>query len=128
VVVVADTGPSGPNAEASAEPTKWDEWTLLKVEWDCITRRARARFMEEWDEREDWTNFEARYHVYKAQDQLSVASYHSRQNDADELVKTNIADAVNHMLMAMATLDVDHDECQPITAEEDLPTDRGESL
>jgi hypothetical protein len=102
------------------EPTKFEEWTLLEVEWDCITRRARARFMEEWETREDWKDFEARYHVYKAQDQLSVASYHSRQEDSGELVKTNIADAVNHMLMAMATLGVDHDECHPIQSEDEI--------
>ncbi|ELY69322.1 zinc ribbon domain-containing protein [Natrinema versiforme] len=109
----------------SNEPTKWDEWTLLELEWDCITRRAKARFMEEWEKREDWKNFESRYHVYKAQDQLSVASYHSRQNDSGELTKTNIADAVNHMLMAMATLEVDNEECQPITSEGELLRRRG---
>lgn len=108
------------------EPTKFEEWTLLEVEWDCITRRAFARFMEEWERREDWKNFEAQYHVYKAQDQLSVASYHSRQDESGELVKTNIADAVNHMLMAMATLGVDHDECQPIQSEDELLADGGE--
>jgi hypothetical protein len=111
----------GDELNHSAEPTKWEEWSLLEVEWDCITTRAKARFLEEWEKREDWKNFEARYHVYKAQDQLSVASYHARQDDTDELVKMNIADAVNHMLMAMATLDVDHDECQPITTEAEIP-------
>jgi len=110
------------------EPTKFEEWTLLEVEWDCITRRAKARFMEEWERREDWKDFEARYHVYKAQDQLSVASYHSRQDrdETAELVKTNIADAVNHMLMAMATLGVDHDECQPVQSAEEIVADGGE--
>jgi len=33
------------------EPTKYEEWSLLEVEWDCITRRAKARFMQEWEER-----------------------------------------------------------------------------
>jgi len=105
---------------ADPEPTKYDEWNLLEVQWDCITRRARARFMEEYEKREDWKEHEARYYVYKAQDQLSVASYHARQDETDELVKTNIADAVNHMLMAMATLGVDHDDCQPIQSDEEL--------
>lgn len=95
------------------------EWGALEAEWDCITRRARSRFLEEWDRREHWANFESRYHVYKAQDQLSVASYHARQadrhSDTAELVKVNIADAVNHMLMALATIDIDNDECEPIT-------------
>lgn len=109
----------------SNQPTKHEEWTLLEVELDCITRRAESRFMEEWEKREDWKNFESRYHIYKAQDQLSVASYHSRQDETDELVKTNIADAVNHMLMAMATLDVENGECQPITRE-DLATIGGD--
>lgn len=109
----------------SNDPTKHEEWTLLEVEWDCITRRAKSRFLEEWEVREDWKNFESRYHVYKAQDQLSVASYHSRQEGADELVKTNIADAVNHMLMAMATLDVENGECQPITRDDLETTDGG---
>jgi len=108
--------------DGGTEPTKHDEWTLLETELDCITERAKGRFMEEFDRREDWKNFEARYHVYKAHDQLSVASYHSRQDDVDELVKTNLADAVNHMLMAMATLDIDHDECQPIQTEEGTRT------
>lgn len=103
----------------SDEPTKHEEWSLLEVEWDCITAWARVRFMDQWDKREDWKGHESRWHVYKAQDQLSVASYHARQDDTDELVKTNIAYAVNHMLMAMATLEVDHDGCQPIT-EDDL--------
>jgi len=94
---------------------KWEEWDLLMVELTCIHRRAKQRFSEEWVRREDWTEHEARYHVYKAHDQLSVASYHARQDDTEELVKMNLADCLNHLLMAMATLDVDHDECQPVT-------------
>jgi len=106
------------------EPTKFDEWNVLEVEWDCITRRAKARFMDQWEKREDWKNFESRYHLFKAHDQLSVASYHSRQDESGELVKTNIADAVNHMLMAMATIGVDHQECEPVTSTDEIEVSR----
>ncbi|MEF8782700.1 MAG: hypothetical protein V5A39_06880 [Haloarculaceae archaeon] len=70
----------------------------VEVEWDCITERARARFLDQFDKREDWKQHEARWHLYKAHDQLSVASYHARQDDVEELMKTNIADAVNHYI------------------------------
>jgi adenylate kinase family enzyme len=102
---------------SGAEPTKFEEWSLLMVEHDCILERAKGRFMEEFERREDWKAHESRYHVYKAHDQLSVASYHARQDEdgAEELVKTNLADCLNHVLMAMAAMDVDRDECEPVT-------------
>ena len=99
----------------SDELSKWEEWNLLMVELTCLHRRAEARFDEMWEQREDWKNHEARYHVYKAHDQLSVASYHARQDGTEDLVKTNLADCLNHLLMAMATYGVDHDGCQPVT-------------
>lgn len=114
------------SSETDHQPSKFEEWSLLAVEWDCITERAKARFLDQWDKREDWKSFEARYHIYKAHDQLSVASYHARQDDTEEVVKTNIADAVNHMLMAMATLDVDHDECHPVQDTSEVAVDGGE--
>ena len=115
----AKTGPIRTDG-GQHEPTKWNEWALLMSKLDCLEATAKHRFSEEFEKREDWKEFEARYHVYKAHDQLSVASYHARQDNAEGLVKVNLADALNHMLMAMATVEVDLDECQPITSEEEL--------
>jgi uncharacterized Zn finger protein len=121
----AEANPLRPDG-GELEPTKWDEWNLLLVELDCLRATAKHRFSEEWEDREDWKQFESRYHVYKAHDQLSVASYHSRQDDVAELVKVNLADALNHILMAMATVEVDRDECQPVTSTEELDLTGGD--
>lgn len=112
----------------TAEPRPSDEWAVLSVRLDCLTRTAECRFFEEAESgRSGWHRKEARYHVYKAHDQLSVASYHARQGgeEAGRLLKANLADCLNHLLMAMATVEVDLGECQPVTSIEDLQTSEG---
>lgn len=104
------------------DPDLAAEWALMETELDCLTRRAKARFVDQGEDgRSGWETEEARFHLFKAHDQMSVASYHARQDDdieRDELVLTNLADALNHILMAMSTTDVDLDRCQPLMADD----------
>lgn len=48
-----------------------------------------------------WRNDRAKYHLEKAHGELGMAGYHCRNGNDNQIV-TEIADAVNHLLFAIA--------------------------
>lgn len=80
-----------------------------------LLRRAEQRFREVNPEKGGgWRYEEARYHLYKAHDELSLAAAVSREADSRGLMNHHLADALNHMLMAMDCYDVEglEENCQ----------------
>ena len=63
---------------------------------------------------------ESRFHVYKAIDELAIASYHARRGSEfdRELMIENLHDSINHMAMAVLCFENDRDGCHPAMAEE----------
>jgi hypothetical protein len=92
--------------------TNPDGWVLLEDQLECLKEEAKRRY-EVNTHREPWQDQEARWHIYKATDQLAIASYHYRQ-DSPEAYQVNMADALNHMVMAMVTFTQDPDGCLPV--------------
>lgn len=88
-------------------------WKLLEDQIDCLRRLAEKRYEENSHKGKGWVEREARWHIYKAMDQMAVASYHAR-NGEYELFEVNMADALNHAVMAFYTLDNDYDGCHPV--------------
>jgi len=89
-----------------------DGWPLIDDQIGCLTRLAKRRYAEN-THREPWEQREARWHIYKAQDQLSISSYHYRQGNLTAY-ESNMADALNHMIMAMITFGNDGGGCHPV--------------
>jgi len=89
-----------------------DGWRLVEDQIACLSRLAKRRYAQN-THREPWENREARWHIYKAQDQLSVSSYHYRQGNL-RAYEVNMADALNHMIMAMLTFGNVKDGCHPV--------------
>lgn len=89
-----------------------DGWVLIEDQIECLTRTAKRRYKQN-THREPWENKEARYHIFKASDQLSISSYHYRQENL-EAYQVNMADALNHLIMAMLTFDNDNEGCHPV--------------
>ena len=95
-----------------------DGWQLIEDQISCLSKLARERYQEN-THRRPWENQEARWHIYKTQDQLSVASYHYRQGNLRGY-EVNMADALNHMIMAMLTFgNEDPESCHPVMKSED---------
>jgi len=93
-----------------------DGWTLLYDQLECLTQEAKRRYRAN-THRKPWQDQEARWHIYKATDQLAIASYHYRQQ-SPEAYKINMADALNHMIMAMVTYTQDTTGCTPVISDE----------
>jgi len=91
-----------------------DGWLLIEDQIGCLTSLARRRYAEN-THREPWQEQEARWHIYKAADQLSVSSYHYRQGNL-RAYEVNMADALNHMIMAMLVFGNDGG-CHPVMAD-----------
>ena len=89
-----------------------DGWQLVEDQIGCLSRLAKRRYAEN-THREPWEEQEARWHIYKAQDQLSVSTYHYRQGNL-RAYEVNMADALNHMIMAMLTFGNDKSGCHPV--------------
>lgn len=89
-----------------------DGWVLIEDQIECLTRLAKRRYKQN-THREPWEDQEARWHIYKAVDQLAVSSYHYRQGSL-EAYQVNMADALNHMIMAMLTFENDDGDCHPV--------------
>ena len=88
-------------------------WDLLADEIECLRRLARERYAENADKGTSWMEEEPRWHIYKAIDQMSIASYNYRNGDYEEY-EQNMADALNHMMMALNTLGNDYGGCHPV--------------
>lgn len=97
----------------SAEDPTDDGWVLIEDQIECLACLARERYEENSHKGQSWREDEARWHIYKAIDQLSVASYHYR-NGTLRKYEENMADALNHMIMAMLTFSVDNGGCHPV--------------
>lgn len=87
-------------------------WLLIDDQIECLTRLAKQRYKEN-THRSPWQNDEARWHIYKATDQLAISSYHYRQENI-RAYEVNMADALNHMIMAMITFNNDDEGCHPV--------------
>ena len=93
-------------------------WLLLESEMDCLVKLAEKRYKENSHKDMEWVDKEARWHIYKAIDQLSISSYHYR-NDNLGKYEVNMADAFNHMVMAMLTYtNLGKEKCHPIMGDE----------
>lgn len=92
-------------------------WDLLQDQIECLARLCEKRYEENDDKGLSWMDEEPRWHIYKAVDQLSVANYHYRAGDMEEF-EVNMADALNHMVMAFGTLGNDYDGCHPVMSDE----------
>lgn len=88
-------------------------WGLLDDQLGCLWRLCEERYEENAEKGMTWMDEEPRWHVYKTIDQLSIASYHYRNGDHEEF-EVNMADALNHMVMAICTLGNDYDGCHPV--------------
>lgn len=89
-----------------------DGWILIQDQIECLTRLAKNRYAEN-THRKPWQDREARWHIYKANDQLSIASYHYRQDNL-RAYEVNMAHALNHSIMAMLTFGNDQKGCHPL--------------
>lgn len=97
--------------------TDGELWPLLEDRINCLTSLAETRYTDNEGREPPWYEREPRWHIYKCQDQLSIASYHYRQDNATEY-EINMADALNHMIMAMLCYGNEHDEaCHPVMSE-----------
>lgn len=88
-------------------------WELLEDQLQCLGDLAAVRYEENAEKGMSWADEEARWHIYKAIDQLAVASYHYR-NGAYKLFEKNMADSLNHQIMAILTLGNDYEGCHPV--------------
>ena len=91
-----------------------DGWLLIEDQIECLTRLAERRYAEN-THRSPWQEEEARWHIYKTVDQLAVSSYHYRQGSL-RAYEVNMADALNHMMMAMLTFENGSEGCHPVMA------------
>jgi len=98
----------------SQEPPN-DGWIMIEDTLNCLTNLACQRYAEN-THRKSWEEREARWHIYKTIDQLSIASYHQRQGNL-RAYEVNMADALNHMMMAMLTFSEGQEGCHPYMAE-----------
>jgi len=94
-----------------------DGWPLLESQGKCLLNTAEDRYWANKDKEEEnpWWVQEPRWHIYKAQDQMSIASYHYRKGELG-MFEVNMADAFNHMLMAFLTLGT-KEGCHPVMEE-----------
>lgn len=49
----------------------------------------------------EWERGPARWHFYKAHDELSTATHHAKSGESYYVVRDREADALNHMIMAL---------------------------
>lgn len=71
------------------------------------------------DKGDAWVLEEARWHLYKAHDELSSATHHSKEGNLEEFMKC-VNDAFNHMRMAVY-INMNRDEIGQILHEDGYP-------
>lgn len=70
---------------------------------NALAAEAQRRFAEN-THHGGWENDEARWHLYKAHDELSSATHHAKMGKKTEMLE-RMADAYNHMLFAFDIMD-----------------------
>lgn len=77
----------------------------LKDEANRVKQKARDQYRyhaNNMGKGERWRESEARYHYWKACDELFTATHLSKQNHTKGEQMKAVADAFNHMVMALA--------------------------
>lgn len=92
-----------------------DEMGFPTAELEELVERSHERFRENDSKNEDWKAWlddEARWHIWKANDELFQARDHLHQGRKDQ-AQTATADALNHMLFALEIVEYDRTGLDP---------------